>query len=215
MCGQTDLSASKKVEGWDGVGCGKRYSSKLALEEHIRVAHLGLQNAKAERRERLGLAKKPRESASAMSTLAALTGHGYVEETGRHIPCLYESCEHRFHRDYDLWGHMNSKHGCSEDEVQGLFMQRALLGEQSGPGGNSLGMYGLEFDNDSFPQTLNTPSQDAGQEQAGRADPNNDFLMQDAFPSVDPNPDTDSMIPNSDEMALIDPVLAYHLMETK
>lgn len=220
VCGETDLSASKKVAEWDGIGCKKRYGSKLALEEHIRVTHLGLPNAKAERRERLGLSKKPKESASAMSTLAALTGQGYVEETGRHIPCLYDSCEHRFHRDYDLWVHMTSKHNCSEDEVQGLFMQRALLGDQSGPGGNSLGIYGLEFDNEFFPppglkhETIADANQDHTFHSAQpRSD--DDFSMQDAFPSAgeDQTAAADSMIPNHDEMALIDPVLAYNLME--
>ncbi|KAJ6144214.1 hypothetical protein N7470_008109 [Penicillium chermesinum] len=203
-CGETDLSASKKVAGWDGVGCGKRYSSKLALEEHIRTAHLGLPNSKAERRERLGLAKKPRESASAMSTLAALTGHGYVEETGRHILVL------------------TLLHGCAEDEVQGLFMRRALLGDQSGPGGNSLGIFGLEFDDGSFLQPAPGPfsqdqPMDAEQDRNARATqqtPDNDFFMQDALPSVDANQSADSIIPNRDEMALIDPALAYHLMES-
>jgi hypothetical protein len=218
-CGETDLSASKKVTGWDGIGCGKRYGSKLALEEHIRTAHLGFQNAKAERRERLGLSKKACIN-NQISTLAALTGQGYVEESGRHIACIYESCEHRFHRDYDLWVHMTAKHGCSEDEVQGLFMQRALLGDQSGPGGNSLGIYGLEFDDANMGfshestagqgtafqshNTLAPPSQSG---------PESDIMMQDAYPSG-VNHDADPMIPNHNDMALIDPVLAYHLMES-
>ncbi|KAI2788962.1 hypothetical protein POX_e06987 [Penicillium oxalicum] len=144
-CGETDLSTSKKVAGWDGQGCGKRYGTKLALEEHIRTSHLGFKNSKAERRERLGLTDKPGNTRQ-VSTLAALTGQGYAEETGRRIPCFYETCEHRFHRDYDLWVHMSARHGCSEDQVQAFFMQRALLSDNAGPGGNSLGIYGLEFD---------------------------------------------------------------------
>ena len=222
-CGETDLSASKKVEGWDGIGCGKRYGSKLALEEHIRTAHLGYQNAKAERRQRLGIDTS--SSGGHITTLAALTGQGYAEETGRHIPCFYDSCEHRFHRDYDLWVHMTAKHGCSEDEVQGLFMQRALLSDKSGPGGNALGIYGLEFDhsepsyshectpangvsdvNPFFPQQNDSSS---FPEHNG---PDPDFLMQDTF-SADVERNVDSLIPNHDEMALMDPVLAYHLME--
>ena len=149
VCGETDLSTSRKAEGYTGEGCGKRYGSKLALEEHVRTSHLGHQNAKAERRQRLGLASKGRgkgmneagggrnrghgnlqsqnQQTSSVSTLAALTGQGYAEETGRKIACFYETCAHRFHRDYDLWVHMGSKHGCSEDETQGLFLRRALL----------------------------------------------------------------------------------------
>ncbi|KAJ5893332.1 hypothetical protein N7495_005023 [Penicillium taxi] len=208
-CGETDLSSSSKVPGWDGIGCGKRYGSKLALEEHIRTAHLGLPNAKAERRQRLGIGKKSAGKIKQISTLAALTGHGYAEESGRHIACLYETCEHRFHRDYDLWVHMTTKHGCSEDEVQGLFMQRALLGDQNEPGGNSFGIYGLEFDQDGT----------SSQPFASTALPNfhhdpfpfpePDFMKQSLF--QDAAQVNDSMIPH-DEIA-IDPVLGYDLME--
>ncbi|KAJ5934158.1 hypothetical protein N7466_003705 [Penicillium verhagenii] len=218
-CGETDLSASKKVADWDGIGCGKRYGSKLALEEHIRTAHLGFQNAKAERRQRLGLSKKACVN-NQMSTLAALTGQGYVEESGRQIPCIYDTCEYRFHRDYDLWVHMTAKHGCSEDEVQGLFMQRALLGDQSGPGGNSLGIYGLEFDDANLGfshestlgqgTTFQSHNASALPPQAGS---DSDIMMQDAFP-MDSNHDAGNIIPNHNEVAMIDPVLAYHLMET-
>ncbi|KAJ5179191.1 hypothetical protein N7492_002401 [Penicillium capsulatum] len=215
-CGETDLSASKRVNEWDGIGCGKRYGSKLALEEHIRTAHLGYQNAKAERRQRLGLHNKPSKGAEhQISTLAALTGQGYAEETGRHIPCFFESCEFRFYRDYDLWVHTTAKHGCSEDEVQNLFMQRALLADQSGSGGNALGIYGLEFDNGDSPfinPSAEAPScqinDSAFPDQAGL---DMDLAMQDTFSgNVEP---VDSVGSGQDGMGLIDPVLAYHLME--
>ncbi|KAJ5996078.1 hypothetical protein N7522_007738 [Penicillium canescens] len=223
VCGETDLSSSKKVAGWDAIGCGNRYGSKLALEEHIRTAHMGLQNAKAERRQRLGLSKKP--SHSSISTLAALTGQGYVEETGRHIACFYDQCPHRFHRDYDLWVHMTSKHGCSEDEVQGLFMQRALLADDSGPGGNSLGMYGLGLDQEgqSFFQE-NYTAGDHSSDMAfgsqsndsnylpGQQGVNTDYLMQDGF-SAGASEEIDSMISGHSDIAMIDPVLAYNLIE--
>lgn len=224
-CGETDLSGSKKVPGWDGIGCGKRYGSKLALEEHIRTAHLGYQNAKAERRQRVGLTKDP-QSGHHLSTLAAITGHGYAEESGRHIACFYDSCEHRFHRDYDLWVHMTSKHHCSEDEVQGLFMQRALLTDQSGPGGNALGIYGLEFDHDdtSVPHAVTTadhstvefPSHLASTEEsstfAEQHHLENDFVMQDMF-NLDAGQGVHSILPSHDDMMSVDPVLAYNLME--
>jgi hypothetical protein len=215
-CGEVDLSTSKKVSGWDGVGCGKRYGSKLALEEHIRTAHLGYPNAKAERRQRLGL-NNQKPQPHGISTLAALTGHGYAQETGRHITCFYDSCEHRFHRDYDLWVHMSAKHSCSEDEIQGLFMQRALLADQYGPGGNALGIYGLEFDSDvtPLPHDANTTHDTSMNNQVanpGYPAPESDFFMQDNFPA-DAGRDVDSIIPSRDDMALVDPVLAYHLMD--
>jgi general transcription factor IIIA len=149
VCGETDLSSSSKVTGWNKEGCGKRYGTKLSLEEHIRTAHLGLLNAKAERRERLGLkTSSERPRLPIPSTLASLTGSGYEEETGRHIPCFLEGCPHRFHRDYDLWVHMSSKHGYPEDEIHNLYVRRALLThEEEGPDDGCFGIYGLEFEN--------------------------------------------------------------------
>lgn len=134
-CGETDLSTSKKVGGWNGMdACGKRYGSKLALEEHVRTAHMGFRNARAERKARAGTltATNTLESGSKRtgpSNVALLTGQGYAEESGnRHIPCLLAECEHRFYRDYDLWLHMDAKHGMDENEIQLLFMQRAMQG---------------------------------------------------------------------------------------
>ncbi|CRG90381.1 Transcription factor IIIA [Talaromyces islandicus] len=146
VCGETDLSTSKKVEGWTmNDGCGKRYGSKLALEEHVRTVHLGLLNTKAERRERQGVIKKPqsRSKSSNMSTMALLTGEGYADESGRHILCFVDECEHRFYREYDLWVHMQSKHGCVEDEIENMFIQRALL---QGGQDTVCGIYGLDLD---------------------------------------------------------------------
>lgn len=204
-CGETDLSASKKVTGWDGHGCGKRYGTKLALEEHVRTSHLGFKNCKAERRERLGLTNKP-SNHNQVTTLAALTGQGYAEETGRHISCFYDSCEHRFHRDYDLWVHMTAKHSCSEDQVQALFMQRALLSDQTGLGGNALGIYGLEFDQ-SFAGATNLPYSTDTQ-----TAPDSRLLVQSDY-SFKTDEDMDSMIPSHNEMALMDQAHDYHLME--
>lgn len=205
-CGETDLSTSKKVIGWNGDGCGKRYGSKLALEEHIRTAHLGCMNAKAERRQRLGLSSRERPKPPVPSALSVLTGEGYAEETGRHIACFIDSCAHRFHRDYDLWVHMSSKHSCSEDEIRDLFLQRALLAEDNQPSSDLVGIYGLEFDTDPaygsfddpqfpFPETGNYRFDDTGFD--------TDVLMQ----GMDTHPTGD------DDMALIDPVLAYNMSD--
>ncbi|KXG53500.1 Zinc finger, C2H2 [Penicillium griseofulvum] len=223
VCGETDLSTSKKVDGWDGVGCGKRYGNKLTLEDHIRTAHLGLPNARKRRQEKLS--KKPAQNT--VSTLSALTGQGYAEETGRQIACFFaESCPHRFHRNYDLWVHMTTKHHCNEDEVQNLFMQRALLTDESGPGGNSnsLGIYGLGYDQDG--QFYHQQSYTAGDHSSDIAfgsqsndssylptQPglDSDYLMHD-FPASAAG-DIDSMIPSHNQMALVDPVDGYHAME--
>ncbi|KAL4925173.1 C2H2-type zinc finger protein [Aspergillus undulatus] len=166
VCGETDLSASKRVAGWSPAeGCGKRYGSKLALEEHIRTAHLGFQNSKAERRQKLGkrgdslstttsTTNNTDNNSNNLSALATLTGEGYADATGRQITCLISTCPHRFHRNYDLWVHMGSKHNYTEDDIRDMFLQRALLGDGNGNGSDSLpgdvlGIYGLEFDNES------------------------------------------------------------------
>ncbi|KAJ5861205.1 uncharacterized protein N7529_008515 [Penicillium soppii] len=225
VCGETDLSKSKKVTNWDGIGCGHRYGSKLALEDHIRTQHMGLKNAKATRRERLGLKEKSQPQQTSVSTLAALTGQGYAEESGRQIKCLYTTCPNRFHRDYDLWLHMTTKHGCSEDSVENMFLQRALLADETGTGGNPLGMYGLGFDHDSqynhqsymggdnsSDVAFGSQSNDSSSYLPAQQGLNSDYLMQDDISAhTSGNGNIDSMIPNYDEMALIDPVIAYNL----
>jgi general transcription factor IIIA len=227
ICGETDLSSSKKVAGWTNDGCGKRYGSKLALEEHIRTAHLGYQNAKAERRARLGLTRdrdRARQhshstaSAPGVSALAALTGDGYAEETGRHIACLVELCPHRFHRDYDLWVHMSGKHQFSEEETRDLFLRRALLAHEFGVSAPSSseelfgGIYGLEFDTDPSsydPYVLNgTGAIEASGAAESKPLPTHgaDVMMHDNVTSTIPT--------TGDDMALIDPVLAYNTIDS-
>ncbi|CEL06264.1 hypothetical protein ASPCAL07371 [Aspergillus calidoustus] len=226
VCGETDVSASKRVTGWSGGGCGKRYGSKLALEEHIRTAHLGFQNSKAERRQRLGLAKKRQESSN-LSALASLTGEGYDEETGRQITCFVNACPHRFHRNYDLWVHMGSKHNYAEDDIRDLFLQRALLGDDPEPvPGHVFGIYGLEFDTgtpscDPMPAETHTDptmllpeiSTDfptyPSQATTGYYDA--DLLMQEAAPTPTSASVADTKIPNPDDMMMIDPFLDYSM----
>ncbi|KAI9040058.1 uncharacterized protein KD926_008621 [Aspergillus affinis] len=237
VCGETDLSASKKVLGWTGAdGCGKRYGSKLALEEHIRTAHLGFQNAKAERRQRLGLGSKGQQhqnsSQPRLSALTALTGEGYAEESGRHITCLVESCPHRFLRNYDLWIHMGSKHGLLEDEIRDLFMKRALLADSTTTldaqnnndpllllSDSMPGIYGLEFDHeDPSYSSYNPYTLGATSAPSLSVDPYADHNSADL--PVKPELGSDLMmqdfsskIPNADDMAMIDPLLAYNLMD--
>ncbi|PYH50062.1 C2H2-type zinc finger protein [Aspergillus saccharolyticus JOP 1030-1] len=239
VCGETDLSASKRVAGWPGGaahGCGKRYGSKLALEEHIRTAHMGFPNAKAERRRRLGLAPKTTigTAGAGPSALAALTGAGYAEETGRQIPCLEGGCAHRFHRNYDLWVHMGSKHGCSEDEIRDLFMQRALLadnGERQSTTsdaaaaammGDLFGLYGLEFDNDDEgpgyePYNPNGKPVAAGPVVQYDGGSGGAYSTGEFLPHDDMMHDIDTKIPSAanptvDDLAMIDPLLEFNSM---
>ncbi|KAI5289535.1 Strongly-conserved Zn-finger binding protein (TFIIIA) [Ascosphaera acerosa] len=146
-CGETDLSNSQKVPGYDPAlhGCGKKYGSKLALEEHIRTAHLGLKTAKAEKEMRSMTAAQSHDGhdqSQAVSgttdtppsnhfDLTLLTGAAPVvagADDGRHVPCLLADCRYRFHRDYDLWVHMSSQHHMGEGMIQWLLMRRAMSG---------------------------------------------------------------------------------------
>lgn len=227
-CGETDLSTSKKVAGWNGFGCGKRYGTKLALEEHIRTAHLGFPNAKAARRQRMGIANGKEQNDNTNtnnpSTLATLTGAGYAEETSRHIVCFIESCAHRFHRDYDLWVHMSGKHGCSEDEIRDLFLRRALLAADEAeqqpqgmatPSAELFGLYGVEFDTgDSDPYGPHIQGDSA--RLTSNFDTNdtdmNDVSQNGVDAPVSGNEDAKTKIPHDNDLALIDPVLMYNLM---
>ncbi|PLN78078.1 hypothetical protein BDW42DRAFT_175574 [Aspergillus taichungensis] len=226
-CGETDLTGSKRVAGWTGAdGCGKRYGSKLALEEHIRTAHMGFQNAKAERRQRLSGAKAQKNPPSSqrgppgLSALAALTGEGYAEESGRHITCFSEDCPHRFFRNYDLWVHMGSKHQCSADEVRDLFMRRALLSGDDEPlTSDILGIYGLDLDVDDPASSCGAFQLDGAAMATTAADLGHDSADLNLQPSGLPEfpsdvmmQDDTSKIPFDDDMAMIDPLLAYNMM---
>jgi hypothetical protein len=85
-------------------------------------------------------------------------------------------------------------------------MQRALLSDQTGLGGNALGIYGLEFDQ-SFAGATNLPYSTDTQ-----TAPDSGMLVQSDY-SFKTDEDMDSMIPSHNEMALMDQVHDYHLME--
>lgn len=127
----------------------------MALEEHIRTSHFGLQNSKAEKR-----ASRRGSTASSIATisqqqkrkpdpysLAALTGVGYAEETGRQIPCLAPGCEYRFYRDHDLFVHVEAFHGVrieEEDLAMGLDIDFGDL-DMAGAGADNAVMGGMEM----------------------------------------------------------------------
>ena len=61
LCGDTDVSGSSKFidedgtrREWDGDGCGRTFTTKASLEEHIRTQHLGMEGtSKVKKRQRL------------------------------------------------------------------------------------------------------------------------------------------------------------------
>lgn len=127
-CGKVDLRRSKGLEHWDGAhACGKPFTSKVSLENHVRKQHA------APSSDEMNLTKRKRKAAarrdSKVSLLSKMTGCGYAEESGRSIPCLDKSCEHRFMRLYDLEVHALSAHQMSENDVaDGIREWQALNG---------------------------------------------------------------------------------------
>ncbi|KAI1934408.1 hypothetical protein LOZ66_005876 [Ophidiomyces ophidiicola] len=206
ICGETDLSTSKDLGAWTGQdACGKRYGSKLALEEHVRTSHLGLKNVKVERREQMGLTAILKSRSTVPSKLALLTGDGYTEESGRHIPCLIEGCQYLFRRDYDLWLHMEAKHALQENDIQILFMRRAMHG------GNHC--FNLNVD------SLHVDIQAPGVESSYQDGVVGDFFLQDTnLFDGQPLPDEsgDRIMTNYDDdncLEAIDPLLEYTIAQ--
>lgn len=108
-CGVFDLSRSKGLENWDGKNaCGKTFTSKLGLEKHVRRQHLGEPARVFKPKSK---SDRPERKTADSSLLSKLTGQGYAEESGRHIPCLVENCNYRFTRHYDLEVHFAAFHG--------------------------------------------------------------------------------------------------------
>jgi len=125
ICGAVDPRALNNVGVWDGSdACGEPSTSKRNLERHIRGVHLGLEfsgkaKTKGTRREAEGPSRK-----NEVSVLTRLTGSGYDTESGRHITCLIEGCDHHFTRDYDLEIHLQSRHGATDNAIRGMLAKR-------------------------------------------------------------------------------------------
>lgn len=128
VCGETDLSSSKDLEGWDAAtqgACGGRFATKGGLEEHVRTVHLRLPGPRRAGRNLSSAASTPSEKGRKReqkqkqpSALSRLTGAGYGEESGRHIACPEAGCAYRFFRDYDLDLHLRAHHGIADSSSQ-------------------------------------------------------------------------------------------------
>ena len=110
ICSKGAITTLNIVGNWGGDdACGWAFMTKANLEEHVRTKHLGLDHSRKRR-------KQAKAGLTSVSTLTKLTGSGYVEESGRNIACLISDCEHRFFREVDLNGHLQSHHGMSISE---------------------------------------------------------------------------------------------------
>lgn len=128
VCGEYDLKDNKKVEGWEGKGCGMALGTKASLIGHIRTQHLDLPvNEKMPKRKTNPKAKRSNDEDEDMDdapdapskALAMLTGVGYQEL--RHFACLMAAgpggCQMRFTKEYELCSHMELTHGWNVDDI--------------------------------------------------------------------------------------------------
>ena len=142
ICGQFDLSKSRKVAGWNGQGCGTALGTKSSLEAHVQTQHMGM--VKPIRPSRLRKKIKfeddeddfqdlmpfldlnlstPTASDSSVptpassNTLQLLTGAGYADNRPFACFAAVEGCLHRFINEYHLAQHMETAHGWSEAEI--------------------------------------------------------------------------------------------------
>lgn len=116
VCGEYNLSASKKVPNWDGYGaCGLAFKHKNGLEGHVLHHHLHLPRSPRrpdvtdgadEVDDRMRDVAQP----TRQSVTGRLTGVGYTDE--RDLSCL--QCPHRFMRPYDLQVHLMTAHAFSQ-----------------------------------------------------------------------------------------------------
>ena len=122
VCGEFDLSSSKKVSGWDEKDtCGKSYTTKANLEEHVRTVHMGLDHVHKAREKKTRETPKTQgksRSTKKPSAISRLVGSAYDEDESRSIACLQLGCDLRFIRDYDLQVHLQGVHGLTLSEIE-------------------------------------------------------------------------------------------------
>ncbi|KAF2270878.1 hypothetical protein CC78DRAFT_5175 [Lojkania enalia] len=163
VCGEVDFSSSKHPElaGWDRQNaCNQAFKTKSALEQHIRVLHLGFQNRKTERDKKKASLKQTKGKTKT-TTLTLLTGVGYGE--GKDIPCLVDGCSFKFTIEYHLAMHLSGFHKLSDEDVESMLEEQnaekeALSGGPFWLGGydETLSRQHFESTDPSLPQTPNS-----------------------------------------------------------
>ncbi|PNS21457.1 Transcription factor IIIA [Sphaceloma murrayae] len=139
------------IPDWDGSGaCGDGFSTKAALEKHIRTQHLHLplpNKGKEKRKARKArmvaeqndaMAVDKSQSEYGQAAAGMLTGMG--DDDSKEISCVLAFCPQRFRRWDDLEGHLGDAHGYSGlaafDAVDAMREKVALSGGQFWLGGD-------------------------------------------------------------------------------
>lgn len=114
QCEATNLSLNH-VDGWDNsTACGKAFSHKATLENHIRSIHMGLESMQKQRFKRKAdstLESSKAKKRSKVSKLDLLTGTGMTDDPRRTIPCSIRGCDFVFMREWDKIVHLHARHG--------------------------------------------------------------------------------------------------------
>jgi len=132
VCGSIEIINLNNVASWSGSdACGQGFTSKQSLEEHIRSAHMGLEQLQNEKKKQRRKEKAPKPRKARVSAISRLAGTAYEEDTSRTIACLRPDCPQRFSREYDLDMHMQSAHGLADFEIQYLRAEREGIGPTS------------------------------------------------------------------------------------
>jgi len=132
-CGGTEVTSLNNVEGWNGNdACGRDFKAKSQLEEHIRTAHLAMENRfKAKRQEKRKVKEANHVSAhKSSSTIGMLTGTAYGDDPRRSILCTVSGCNYRFMRGHDLQTHLHKHHGMLGEGVSHDAMMMDGNGEE-------------------------------------------------------------------------------------
>lgn len=125
VCGTYDTGSRADLYHFDMAhGCGQEYSSKAYLENHIRIAHLGLpdlyngnrkKKSQGSEDEDEDATPKPKKKGGTKSYKPSATdellGLAYENDPRRKFPCIYPHCENKFLREYDLKLHLRAKNG--------------------------------------------------------------------------------------------------------
>jgi hypothetical protein len=130
ICGTFDVSEQVEFqEFFNEDGCGRDFTSKASLLDHVRIAHLGLPSktnaSHSVRRVVIDMGmddhedggkytepvpKKKKSRKSNVSAIDELIGSSYDADPYRRILCPFTSCPKKFIRDYDLQVHLRTAH---------------------------------------------------------------------------------------------------------
>ncbi|RYP60650.1 hypothetical protein DL771_010431 [Monosporascus sp. 5C6A] len=127
VCGAVDLSGTDDLVSWpQSEGCGEGFSTKAALENHVRYVHLKYARPQSD------ITTSQSEQQYVLKLLEGLTGVG--EKSRRTVPCTISGCTLKFVNASELDAHMRSQHSIEQALITNV-------GEEPMSSGTTLGSY--------------------------------------------------------------------------